>query len=93
MVSGWKSSSEWKGFVDALNLYKDLVPYAPSGYMETNFRTGAEMFFQGKTAMAITESFAPILKAQFDVSPDFEYNLSSFPDKKISQENLKEQIS
>jgi len=71
-----------KGFVDALNLYKDLVPYAPSGYMETNFRTGAEMFFQGKTAMAITESFAPILKAQFDVSPDFEYNLSSFPDKK-----------
>ena len=70
-----------KGFIDALNLYKDLVPYAPSGYMETNFRTGAEMFFQGKTAMAITESFAPILKAQFDVSPDFEYNLSSFPDK------------
>lgn len=70
------------GFVDALALYKDLVPYAPSGYMETNFRTAAEMFFQGKTAMVITESFAPILKAQFDVAPDFEYSLAPFPLRK-----------
>ena len=70
-----------QGFIDALNLYKDLVPYAPSGYMETNFRNAAEQFFQGKTAMAITESFAPILKAQFDVASDFEYNLSSFPNR------------
>lgn len=67
------------GFVDALDLYKDLVPAAPAGYMETNFRTAAEMFFQGKTSMVITESFAPILKAQFDVAPDFEYNLAPFP--------------
>jgi sn-glycerol 3-phosphate transport system substrate-binding protein len=70
-----------KGFVDALTLYKDLIPYSQSGYIETNFRTAAELFFQGKTAMAITESFAPILKAQFDVAPDFEYNLASFPNK------------
>jgi multiple sugar transport system substrate-binding protein len=69
------------GFVDALTLYKDLIPYSQSGFIETNFRTAAELFFQSKTAMAITESFAPILKAQFDVAPDFEYNLAPFPDK------------
>ena len=68
-----------RGFVDALRLYKDLVPYSPAGYMETNFRTAAEIFFQGKTSMVITESFAPILKAQFEVAPDFEYNLAPFP--------------
>lgn len=67
------------GFVDALSLYKDLVPFSPPGYMETNFRTAVELFVQNRTAMVITESFANILTQQFENAPDFEYTIAPFP--------------
>lgn len=67
------------GFVDALSLYKELTKYAAPGFTETNFRQTMEIFFQGKTAMALTQSFAPILRQSLGAPADFPYSIAPVP--------------
>lgn len=67
------------GFIDTLKFYQDLVPYAQPGFTETNFRQSMEIFFQGQTAMAMTMSYAPILRESLGAPADFPYSIAPFP--------------
>ena len=67
------------GFVDALNLYQQLTRYAEPGFTDTNFRQAMELFFQKKAAMAITMSFAPILRQSLGAPANFPYKIVPFP--------------
>jgi ABC-type glycerol-3-phosphate transport system substrate-binding protein len=67
------------GFVDALAFYKELTKYAAPGFTETNFRQTMEIFFQEKTAMALTQSFAPILRQSLGAPDDFPYSIAPVP--------------
>ncbi len=70
------------GTVNALDFWVKLSKYAEPGFAETNFRQAAQLFFQSKGAMYMTMSFAPLLKAQFEVPEEFEYKLTAAPKKK-----------
>ena len=67
------------GVVDALSFYKEILPYAAPGFMETNFRQTMEIFFQEKVAMAFTQSFAPILRQSLGAPADFPYSIAPVP--------------
>ncbi len=67
------------GFVDTLDLYQKLSKVAQPGFTDTNFRQSMELFFQKKAAMAITMSFAPILRQSLGAPADFPYKIAPFP--------------
>lgn len=67
------------GFVDTLEFYHDLVKFAQPGYTDTNFRQAMELFFQGQAAMAMTMSYAPILRQSLGAPDDFPYSIAPFP--------------
>jgi ABC-type glycerol-3-phosphate transport system substrate-binding protein len=67
------------GFVDTLQFYQDLTPYAQTGFSETNFRQAMELFFQEQAPMAITMSYAPILRQSLGAPADFPYSIAPFP--------------
>jgi len=67
------------GFRDTLRLIAALVPSAPPGLTDVNFRGALQLFFQGRAAMLITKSFAPIVQADMGVRRDFPYTMVPFP--------------
>lgn len=67
------------GFVDTLQFYRELTEYAQSGYSDTNFRQAMELFFQGRAPMAMTMSYAPILRQSLGAPADFPYSIAPFP--------------
>ncbi|HUX12751.1 MAG TPA: extracellular solute-binding protein [Spirochaetia bacterium] len=80
-ISDGKSHVNGPGFVDTLDLYQKLTKFAQPGYSDTNFRQAMELFFQKKAAMAITMSFAPILRQSLGAPADFPYKIASFPQR------------
>jgi multiple sugar transport system substrate-binding protein len=67
------------GFRDTLRLVAALVPSAPTGLTDVNFRGAIQLFFQGRAAMLITKSFVPIVQADMGVRRDFPYTMVPFP--------------
>ncbi len=67
------------GFVDTMKFYHSLVPYAQPGFTDTNFRQAMELFFQDQAAMAMTMSYAPILRQSLGAPADYPYNIAPFP--------------
>lgn len=67
------------GFVDTLQFYRELTQYAQSGFSDTNFRQAMELFFQGQAPMAMTMSYAPILRQSLGAPADFPYSIAPFP--------------
>lgn len=67
------------GFVDTLEFYQDLAAFAQTGFSETNFRQAMELFFQEQAPMAITMSYAPILRQSLGAPADFPYSIAPFP--------------
>ncbi|MCF7945675.1 MAG: extracellular solute-binding protein [Spirochaetia bacterium] len=76
------------GFVDTMEFYKELVPYAQNGFTDTNFRQAMELFFQNQSAMAFTMSYAPILRQSLGAPADFPYNIAPFPGMKTPSGNF-----
>ena len=65
--------------VDTFQLVKELAQYAPQGITDTNFRGALQLFFQGRAAMVITKSFAPIIQKDYEVPEEFPAIMISFP--------------
>ncbi|MEX2540790.1 MAG: extracellular solute-binding protein [Trueperaceae bacterium] len=68
-----------QGLVDTFQLIQELLPYAPQGLTDLNFRGALQLFFQERAAMVITKSFAPIIQADYGVSSDFPSVMIPFP--------------
>jgi ABC-type glycerol-3-phosphate transport system substrate-binding protein len=76
------------GFVDTLEFYKKLVPYAQDGFTDTNFRQSMEIFFQDQAAMAMTMSYAPILRQSLGAPDDYPYSIAPFPLNSVKTGNF-----
>ncbi|OQM74071.1 hypothetical protein BFN67_22915 [Pseudaminobacter manganicus] len=68
-----------QALVDTFQLVKDLTQYAPQGIVDANFRDALQLFYQGRAAMVITKSFAPIIQTDYEVPADFPAVMISFP--------------
>ncbi|MEX2443728.1 MAG: extracellular solute-binding protein [Alkalispirochaeta sp.] len=87
-IENGQAQVDGPGFVDTLQFYQDLTEYAQSGYSETNFRQAMELFFQSQAPMAITMSYAPILRQSLGAPADFPYNIAPFPRRATDSGNF-----
>jgi|GEM_PF-795871 len=67
------------GFVDAVQLYADLAPYALPGAVESNYRDNAVQFFNGQAGLYPALSWVGVFNTELQIPPDFAYNLTTFP--------------
>ena len=69
------------GFVDALQLYTDLVQdkSVPQGVTETNFASSGTLFFQGKAAMWACLSYIGAFQTGLNAPADFPVGSTLFP--------------
>ena len=87
-IEGGEAQVDGPGFVDTLSFYQDLTEFAQSGFSETNFRQAMELFFQNQAPMAITMSYAPILRQSLGAPEDFPYNIAPFPRRSTDSGNF-----
>lgn len=66
-------------YAETMQLIADLLPFAPPGLTDLNFRGALQIFFQNRAAMVITKSFAPIIQSGTGVSMDFPSVMIPFP--------------
>lgn len=66
-------------YQETMQLIADLLPFAPPGLTDLNFRGALQIFFQSRAAMVITKSFAPIIQAGTGVDMDFPSVMVPFP--------------
>lgn len=78
-IEGDKVTVDGPGFVDTLSFYSELTKYAQQGFTETNFRQAMELFFQNQAPMAMTMSYAPILRQSLGAPADYPYSIAPFP--------------
>lgn len=67
------------GFVDAVQLFADLTPYALPGSVESNYRDNATLFFNGQAALYPSLSWMGVWNTELQIPSDFSYNLTTFP--------------
>jgi ABC-type glycerol-3-phosphate transport system substrate-binding protein len=79
--SGKKVMINDPGFIDALQLYADLVSdkSVPQGVTETNFASSGTMFFQSKAAMWASLSYVGAFQTGLNAPADFPVATTLFP--------------
>jgi multiple sugar transport system substrate-binding protein len=67
------------GFVDALQLYADLAPYAIAGSVGSTYSENAIQFFNGQTALYPGLSWVGVYPGILEIPANFSWNLTTFP--------------
>ncbi len=72
------------GFVDALELYRNLYKFSLPGSLESNYRDNAVQFFNKQAALYPALSWIGVFNTELQMPSDFAYRMAAFPvpDKK-----------